>query len=382
MRTEAENLPRPAAARRKKIAPPVQTFMRRFLPAIDKPVLCALAAAFLFALSVPAGKLLLGRVGPLWLSALCYLGGGLGLLLYKLLSGGAAGPAKEATLEKKDLPYVVGFVAAGGALAPAFLFTGLKLSSSSAASLMLNFELVFTALIAVVVFREHGGRRLWLAAGLIMAGGMALALEPGGFSFQPGLALVALAGLFWALDNNLTARVSLKDPVTLSVIKGLAGGCVNAALAFYSGEVMPPPRAVLPALGLGFVSYGVSLALLVRAMRGLGAGRAGAFFGVYPFAGAVMSCLWLGEAFSPRLGIAFALAGSAAALLLGEKHAHAHAHEPLEHDHLHTHDGHHAHAHYAVPGAAAEHSHPHSHTCLEHSHEHGPDAHHRHEHQG
>lgn len=353
--------------------------MRRSLPAIDKSVLYALAAAFLFALSVPAGKLLLGRVGPLGLSALCYLGGGLGLLIYKLLTGGAAGPA-EAPLEKKDLPYVVGFVAAGGALAPALLFTGLKLASSSAASLMLNFELVFTALIAVAVFREHGGRRLWLAAGLITAGGIALALEPGGFSFQPGLALVALASLFWALDNNLTARVSLKDPVTLSVIKGLAGGCVNAALAFYSGEGMPSPKTALLALGLGFVSYGVSLALLVRAMRGLGAGRAGAFFGVYPFIGAALSCLWLGEAFSLRLAAAFALTGSAAALLLGEKHSHAHVHQPLEHDHLHTHESHHAHPHPAGFEGQAEHSHPHSHARLEHSHEHGPDAHHRHEH--
>lgn len=127
----------------------------------------ALLAAFLFALSVPAGKLLLGGLGPLELSALCYLGGGLGLLVCKFLPGVSPGAGKEAPLEKKDLPYVVGFVAAGGAIAPALLFTGLKLSSSSSASLMLNFELVFTALIAVLFFREHGGRRLWLAAGRI-----------------------------------------------------------------------------------------------------------------------------------------------------------------------------------------------------------------------
>ena len=193
---------------------------------------------------------------------------------------------------------------------------------------------------------------------------------------------MALASLFWAVDNNLTAKVSLKDPLTLSVIKGLAGGCVNAALAFYSGEALPAPKTALLALGLGFVSYGVSLALLVRAMRGLGAGRAGAFFGVYPFLGTALSCLWLGEAFSLRLGLAFAMTGAAAALLLGEKHAHAHTHEPLEHDHLHGHDAHHAHPHPGGADGPGEHSHPHTHEKLEHSHGHGPDAHHRHEHGG
>ncbi len=125
--------------------------------------LYAFSAAFLFALSVPLGKTLMNSLRPLELSALCYLGSGLGLLVYKLLT---AAP-KEAPLEKKDLPYVAGFTLAGGVLAPAFLFMGLKLSSSSAASLLLNFELVFTALIAVLFFKEHGGRRFWFAAGLL-----------------------------------------------------------------------------------------------------------------------------------------------------------------------------------------------------------------------
>ncbi|MBU2573722.1 MAG: DMT family transporter [Elusimicrobia bacterium] len=149
------------------------------------------------------------------------------------------------------------------------------------------------------------------------------------------------------------------------------------ALAFYSGNTFPALKPVLFALMLGFVGYGISLVLLVRAMRELGASRAGAFFGVYPFIGAILSVLWLGESVSLRLGLAFALTGSAAALLLGEKHAHAHAHEPLEHDHLHSHDGHHAHSHAHGEKGRDGYSHPHTHARLEHSHEHGPDAHHR-----
>jgi len=300
----------------------------------------------LFALSVPLGKSLLGSLRPLELSALCYLGGGLGLLIYKFFPGREAGSAKEASLEMKDLPYVAGFTAAGGVLAPLFLFTGLKLASSSASSLLLNFELVFTALIAVFFFGEHGGRRFWLAAGLITAGGMALSFEPGGFNLKPGLVFVALSSLMWGLDNNLTARVSCKDPVTLGIIKGLAGGGINAGLAFYAGGTFPPLKLLAFSLLLGFLSYGVSLALLIRAMRGLGAARAGAFFGIYPFMGALFSFLWLGESAGWKFGAVFCLMGAAAALLLGEKHAHVHYHGVLAHEHEHTHEGDHAHKHF------------------------------------
>ncbi|OGS07676.1 MAG: hypothetical protein A2270_05770 [Elusimicrobia bacterium RIFOXYA12_FULL_51_18] len=338
----------------------------------------ALSAAFLFALSVPLGKTLLNSLKPLELSALCYLGGGGGLLIYKLLSGRAERGAGEAPFEKKDLPYVAGFTVAGGVLAPAFLFTGLNLSSSSAASLLLNFELVFTALIAVLFFKEHGGWRFWLAAFLVTAGGMALSFEPA--TATPGLVFVALSSLMWALDNNLTARVSLKDPVNLGIIKGLAGGSVTLCLAFYSGGVLPALKPLVLALMLGFVGYGVSLVLLIRAMRELGASRAGAFFGIYPFIGAALSFLWLGESADARFAAAFVLMGLAAALLLGEKHGHAHDHTAIEHVHSHLHDCHHAHVHGPAAPDRAAHTHAHIHEPVRHTHEHMPDSHHRHEH--
>ena len=336
----------------------------------------ALLAAFLFALSVPLGKTLMSSLEPLELSALCYLGSGLGLLVYKLLTA----VSEEAPLEKKDLPYVAGFTLAGGVLAPAFLFMGLRLSPSSSASLLLNFELVFTALIAVLFFKEHGGRRFWFAACLVTAGGMALSFEPGGFALKPGLVLVALASLMWAVDNNLTAKISLKDPVNIAIIKGLAGGSVTLGLASYSGENMPALKPVLLALLLGFVGYGVSLVFLIRAMRELGASRAGAFFGSYPFMGAVLSFAWLGESPDARFAAAFVLMGSAAALLLGEKHVHAHEHTALEHGHYHAHDGHHAHVHGWPVGAGEGHAHAHLHKADQHTHEHMPDSHHRHDH--
>lgn len=342
------------------------------------PYLLALTAALLFAVSVPAGKLLLAYLRPLELSALCYLGSGLGLLAWRFVTG-ARGLAAEAPTGRRDAPYIAGFVLAGGILAPLLLFSGLSLTSSSSASILLNFELVFTSLIAVLVFKEHGGRRFWTAAGLITAGAIALSWQGGGLSPGWGPALVLAAGFMWGVDNNLTARVSIKNPVTLAAIKGVAGGLVNAALAFFSYSSPPPLSWAAAALLLGFACYGVSLVLFILSMRGLGASRAGAFFGSYPFIGAALGVAFLGEPVTARLLWASALMLAAFLLLVFERHAHPHRHEPLEHEHSHTHeDAHHGHPH--GDGAAGPHCHPHLHEPLAHAHPHLPDAHHRHGH--
>ena len=335
--------------------------------------LYALSAALLFAVSVPAGKLLLAHLRPLQLSALCYAGSALGLLLWRAF----AGRRPEGRLERRDLPYVAGFTLAGGVLAPLLLFTGLGRASSASASMLLNFELVFTSLIAVLAFGERGGWRLWSAAALVTAGG--LALSGGAAGAEEGMVLVLGAALMWGLDNNLTARVSLKDPVPLAALKGLAGGLINGALALYAGGPFPRAGWAAAALALGALSYGASLALLILAMRGLGASRAGAFFGSYPFLGAALGVLLLGEPASWRLLLAGGLMLSAFLLLASETHAHSHRHEALEHDHLHAHgDGHHGHSHSASqPGP---HSHRHRHEPLEHAHAHSSDAHHLHAH--
>lgn len=334
----------------------------------------AIVAALLFAVSIPAGKFLLAHLRPLELSALCYLGSALGLLVWRAVLRGS----DEARLERRDIPYAAGFVLAGGVLAPLLLFTGLSHTSSSSASMLLNFELVFTSLIAVLVFKEHGGWRLWAAAVLITAGVLVLSWEGGG-GLGWGAVLVLGAALMWGVDNNLTARVSIKDPVTLAAIKGLAGGLINAALALYVYRSLPPAGWSAAALLLGIFSYGVSLVLLIRAMRGLGASRAGAFFGSYPFMGAALGVLVLGEPMTGRLLGAGALMLVAFLTLALERHGHRHRHEPLEHDHIHDHgDGHHGHGHSDIrPG---EHSHPHLHEPVEHDHGHLPDAHHRHAH--
>jgi drug/metabolite transporter (DMT)-like permease len=221
--------------------------------------------------------------------------------------------------------------------------------------------------------------RFWSAAVLITAGALALSREGGNFSFGWGAALVLASSFAWGVDNNLTARVSIKDPVTLASVKGLAGGVINAALSFYVYGSLPPLKWAVAALALGLFSYGVSLVLFILAMRGLGASRAGAFFGFYPFVGAGLSVVMLGEPVTGRLLFAGALMLAAFLLLAGERHGHFHRHEPLDHDHGHAHDdGHHGHAHGGAP--AGRHAHPHRHTADAHEHPHFPDAHHRHGH--
>jgi len=320
--------------------------------------------------------MLLAHLKPLELSALCYLGSGLGLTAWRAV---ARRPGTEAPLERRDLPYAAGFILAGGVLAPLLLFTGLDHTSSSSASMLLNFELVFTSLIAVLVFKGTGGGRFWLAAALITAGALALSWEGGAFAFGWGAALVLASSLMWGVDNNLTARVSIKDPVTLASLKGLAGGLINGALALYVYGSLPPLKWACAALALGLFSYGISLVLFILAMRGLGASRAGAFFGSYPFIGAALSVALLAEPVTGRLLFAGTLMLGAFLLLALERHGHYHRHEPLEHDHGHAHDdGHHGHDHGGAP--EGRHSHPHRHDPAGHEHPHLPDAHHRHVH--
>jgi drug/metabolite transporter (DMT)-like permease len=347
--------------------------------------LYALAAAALFGASTPVSKTMLTGLKPFMLASLCYFGSGLALAAWKLAAAAARGPrsAKEPSLSVKDWPYVAGFILAGGVLAPVLLFKGLLLTTSSGASIMLNLELIFTSLIAWVIFKEHTGGRFWAAAALVVSGAVLLSVDFSDFSFSPGKGalLVALSAFFWGLDNNLTAKLSVKDPVAIALIKGLAGGSINLALAFWAGELVWSPSLLLPGLALGAFSYGASLVLFIKAMRGLGAARSGAVFGAYPFFGAALSVIFLKEPLSGPLAAAFILMALGFYLVVSERHGHEHEHGELNHEHLHAHDDlHHSHAHGGGRAPAGPHTHPHAHTPASHTHEHLPDTHHRHRH--
>jgi drug/metabolite transporter (DMT)-like permease len=332
----------------------------------QRGVLAALGAALLFGAGTPAAKLLLGPVSPWLLAALLYLGSGIGLSLFRYLRRG--GPVR---LAQSELKWLAAAIVAGGMIAPALLMWGLSRMPASGASLLLNAEGVFTALLAWFVFRENFDRRIALGMALIVAGAV-----------MPALAVLG-ACLAWAIDNNFTRKVSLGDATFIAMVKGLAAGATNLALALIAGAAWPAVEIVLAAGVLGLVSYGASLALFVIALRELGTARTGAYFSTAPFAGALIAILFLGEAVSIQLVGAGVLMGIGVWLHLTERHQHEHLHAPIQHEHEHTHDAydmHHQHTHAEPVPPGTRHTHPHRHEALSHTHAHYPDAHHDHHH--
>lgn len=240
---------------------------------------------------------------------------------------------------------------------------------------------VFTALIAWFVFRENFDRRIALGMALIVAAGVLAALEPGSVGRISGGGLfVGAACLAWAIDNNLTRRVSAGDPVTIAAVKGICAGAVNITIALCTGSALPSAVQVAASAAVGLFGYGVSLALFVVALRELGAARTGAYFSIAPFAGIGLALVALGETPGALFWLALPLATVGIWLHVTERHAHEHLHEPLEHAHSHAHDEHHRHAHDIDSDGPEPHAHAHRHERLLHSHPHYPDIHHRHHH--
>ena len=344
----------------------------------DRGVGAALGAAVLFGLSTPLAKLLLSDLSPQLLAGLLYTGSGLGLASILVLR---ALRARSSIVWPRgaSLGWLLGAALFGGALGPYWLMTGLTHTDSATASLILNLEGVFTALLAWVVFHEGFDRRILLGMACITAGGVVLSLGPARASGWIGPLLIAGACLAWAIDNNLTRKVSINDAMLIACTKGLAAGPVNLMLALHSGAHLPEAGLLIKAGLLGFVGYGLSLTLFVIALRLVGTARTGAYFSVAPFLGAGLAVA-LGAPLTIGLLIAGLLMGLGVWLHLTERHRHFHRHEPLEHDHTHIHDAHHQHSHGPDWQGEEPHTHEHAHEPLEHAHAHYPDVHHRHRH--
>jgi drug/metabolite transporter (DMT)-like permease len=339
----------------------------------------ALLAAVLFGLSTPLAKGLLAGTSPQLIAGLLYLGSGLGLGALWVLHEWRT--RTEAPLTRRDAPWLAGAIAAGGVLGPLLLLTGLAQTPASSASLLLNLEGVFTALIAWFVFRENVDRRIALGMSVIVLGGVLLSWH-GQLAWGSLIGPLAIVGatLAWGIDNNLTQRVSASDPVQITALKGLVAGSVNTGIALWAGSAWPAALHIAGALALGLVSYGVSLVLYVRALRDLGAARTGAYFALAPFIGAAVSLMLWREPLTPVLLAAAVLMALGLWLHLSERHEHWHVHEPVTHTHAHVHDAHHQHAHSPGTPPGEPHTHEHTHAPLEHSHPHYPDIHHRHGH--
>jgi drug/metabolite transporter (DMT)-like permease len=347
-----------------------------------RPLLFVILSAVLFGLSAPFSKMLLGEIPGIMLAGLLYLGAFLGLASYSLLSRKLQGHtlAKVESVGKRDIPWLIGAILTGGVAAPICLMLGLNLVSGFSASLLLNLEGICTAIIAVLIFRENAGRNLWLALLCMTTAGVMISWDPSQnkFSFW-GPLLIVLATFCWGIDNNLTRQISEKNPVQITWIKGLVAGLISLSIALMLGNRIPFKLNILYALILGAFSYGISLVLFIQALKGLGSSRAGAFFSLGPFIGALVSLLIFSNQAQWLMIPTFLFMGLGAWLIVAERHSHAHLHAAVTHTHSHKHDDlHHLHIH-PLP-IQESHSHEHVHAELRHVHAHWPDTTHRHTH--
>jgi drug/metabolite transporter (DMT)-like permease len=283
--------------------------------------LFALLAAGLFGLSPPLAKWLIGSINPHLLAGLLYLGSGvgLGLVLFSRRLRAPSPEAKRAAIAGPGWFWLAGAIGFGGIAAPVLLMMGLARTGATTASLLLNLEGVFTALLAWFLFREGVNRRVALGFLLILLGGIAVSwTRAGGFHLSPPALLIVAACACWGIDNNLTRKVSHADALVIATLKGLVAGTVNVGLAMTIGADFPPLPQLAGALGLGFVSYGLSLVCFIVALRHVGAARSGAYFATAPFIGALVAALLFREAIAPNIWAAGALMAAGVWLHLTE----------------------------------------------------------------
>jgi drug/metabolite transporter (DMT)-like permease len=340
------------------------------------PVLLALLSASLFGAATPLSKALLGGLSPFQLAGLLYLGAALSVVPVLLGTGRLR---RTWRVDARNRRRLAGAVVLGGVCGPLALLFGLRVAAAASVSLWLNLELVATAVLGHVVFRDQLGRVGWAAAAGTLLGAGVLSWGEGAAGVQAG-SLVALACVCWGFDNHLTALIDGLTPAESTFWKGLVAGSANLLFGLTAQPLTAPFPAVLGALGLGGLAYGVSVVLYIQAAQRLGATRAQLLFATAPFFGVALSLLLLGEQLSPaQAGAALILTG-ALLLLFWDRHTHAHDHVGTTHEHWHRHDdGHHDHVHPDLPSALG-HAHAHDHLATTHAHAHWPDLHHRHPH--
>jgi len=334
----------------------------------------ALIAAALFGAATPLSKVLLDDLAPVQLAGLLYLGAAAGLLPIVVWHGDGSGTR----VSRRGTLRLLGAIAFGGVLGPLLLLIGLRLASATSVSLWLNMELVATAILGHLFFREHLGWSGWIGVAGVAVGGMILAGAEVG-SGGVAVLLVTLACVCWGLDNHLTALIDGMSATRATFWKCSVAGAVNLLLGVTTQTFDASFFATGLALAVGAVSYGASMVLYVGAAQHLGATRSQLLFATAPFFGVVVSAVLLGEPLMAAQLTAALLMATGIGVMFAARHEHAHVHEPFAHTHVHRHDdGHHSHDHEET--APLIHEHGHQHEPLAHTHPHWPDLHHRHRH--
>jgi len=340
----------------------------------------AVLAAVAFGATTPVVSAAAKVASPFTISSLLYAGASFAAFLL-----GRRPDPKEAPLRAAHLPRLAAIAVLGACVAPVALAWGLARTGATTGALLLNFEALFTVLLARAVYHEPIGRRVALALVATTIAGTALAFQSRGAEgiLRPlGALAIGLATFAWAADNTLTRRLADVRPLSVVAAKGALGALLTTSIALAMRAQWPGVGLGLGLMVAGAAGYGASLVLYLRAQRILGAGRTGSLFALAPFVGAGIAAVVERTTPTASHGLAGLLFGIAVVLHGTERHAHAHRHAPEAHEHAHRHDdGHHDHAHAPGHGSADEHSHPHEHTELAHTHDHTPDLHHEHTHE-
>jgi drug/metabolite transporter (DMT)-like permease len=326
-------------------------------------ILCALMAAVFYAINTPFSKELLGYIAPTLMAAFLYLGAGIGVGIMYLFRIRKEDQSERLT--KSDFPYTVGMIALDIA-APIFLMIGIHIGSASNASLLGNFEIVATTLIALLVFKEKVSSKLWIAISFITVSSIILSFEGGGtLQFSIGSLFVILATCCWGLENNCTRKISEKSTYEIVVLKGIFSGSGSLGVALVLGENIPEIKYIAAAMLLGFVAYGLSIFLYIRAQRDLGAAKTSAYYAVAPFIGTFLAFLINGEKLTVIyfIGLVFMMIGTVFVVYdtMIKHHTHEHSHTIV-----HTHNG-------ITHTHVITHEHAHNHFYFEEKHEHKHD---------
>ena len=325
-----------------------------------KAIMFAFLAAVFYAINVPISKVLLQHVGPTTMAALLYLGAGIGIGIMSLFN--KKDREKAESLTKAELPYIVGMIVLDIA-APIFLMLGISYGSSANASLLGNFEIVATTVIALILFKEAVTKRLWLAIGLITLSSILLSFEgTDSFHFSYGSLLVIMATVCWGLENNCTRELSSKSTYQIVMLKGLCSGLGAMVIALIKRESFPGIGYIAIALALGFVAYGLSIFMYVRAQNVLGAAKTSAYYAVNPLIGALLAFVFLSESLSWMYVIALIVMVIGSALVVVDTLIRQHDHEH-QHAFTHTHGG-------STHTHKVRHSHVHKHYLTEEKHRH------------
>ena len=320
----------------------------------------AFLAAVFYAINVPISKVLLQHVGPTTMAALLYLGAGIGIGMMSLFN--KKDREKAESLTKAELPYIVGMIVLDIA-APIFLMLGISYGSSANASLLGNFEIVATTVIALILFKEAVTKRLWVAIGLITLSSILLSFEgTDSFHFSYGSLLVIMATVCWGLENNCTRELSSKSTYQIVMLKGLCSGLGALVISLIKRESFPGFGFIAIALALGFVAYGLSIFMYVRAQNVLGAAKTSAYYAVNPLIGALLAFVFLSESLSWMYVIALIVMVIGSALVVVDTFIRQHDHEH-QHAFTHSHGG-------STHTHTVRHSHVHKHYLTEEKHRH------------